>query len=135
MADLLLTLSVDENNPNVGDLYLENGTVRLTATLQETVAQLIRRSLLMFQGEWFLDPTQGVPWFQSILGVKAPLSLVNQILRQAVAQIPGIQSIDTFTLTPQPNRGMQLSFSLTLADGTLLTSSSFAPFVLPGSAS
>ena len=84
MSDLKLTLAVDANNENVGDLYLENGTVALTATLAETVAQLIRRSLLLFKGEWFLDPTQGIPWFQSILGIKTPLSVVSQTLRGAV---------------------------------------------------
>ncbi len=130
MTALKVALSVDSENPDVGDLYLENGTVHLTTTLIEEVAQRLFVSLKMFKGEWFLDPSQGVPYWQSILGIKQPLSVVTQIFRQAVAQQPGISRIDRFTATPQSNRGLLIEFQCVISDGTVLSSADFAPFIV-----
>jgi hypothetical protein len=128
--DLKIVMQSDSDNPDVGDIYLENGTVRLTNGLLEEVAQRLRISLLMFQGEWFLDPSQGMPWFQSILGVKSPLSTVQRLILSAISQQPGVDKVNSFAVTQLPNRGLSISFQLTLTNGKVLNSSDFAPFVV-----
>ena len=130
MADIKIALVADADNPDVGDLYLENGTVRLTETLAETVAQTVRVSLLLFKGEWFLDPTQGVPYWQSILGIKTPISIVNQIFRTAILAVTGVKSLDSFNLVTAADRSASLVFACTLTDGTVLRSSDYAPYVI-----
>ncbi len=131
MADIKLALVADANNPVIGDLYLNpNGTVQLTASLSEDVAQELWIRLRLFRGEWFLDPDQGIPYFESILGQKTPLSVIGQIFRSAILSVPGIASLDSFELTRNPQRAIGLSFSVTLSDGSVLRSSDFAPFVI-----
>lgn len=125
-------------NPIIGDLFLgADGDIKVVDNndLKHMVAQAIRTALLLFQGTWFLDLTQGVPWLQSILGQKIPVTFVAAILRTAVLKIPGIASLDSFNCVEVQPRGVQLVFSLTVTDGTKLTSSDFAPFVIGAAAS
>jgi hypothetical protein len=131
MASLQLALVVDSNNPVVGDLYLTADKRLLkTTTLSQEVAQSIYTTLRMFQGEWFLDTTLGTPWFQSILGVKTPIGIVQQILKNIIVTRPGVQSLNSFSLTPTGGRSYTLSFTASLVNGKVLASSDFAPFVV-----
>jgi hypothetical protein len=129
-TDIKIALSLDSENPIAGDLYLENGTVRLTNSLREDVAQYLRISMLFFQGEWFLDERQGVPYFQSILGKKTPLPIVRQIFRSIVQGAPGVSRINSFSLTTPSDRAIRIDFNVTLSDGTILKSSDFAPLIV-----
>jgi len=145
MSSLKLALQVDAANPIPGDLFIDGngqtqtnlsgqtlycGQVRLTQTLSEEVAQLLFTRFRFFKGEWFLDRTAGIPYYQSILGIKAPLSIVTQIFRQVVTTCPGVASLVRFSVTRQPNRGLLVSFAAKLADGAILTEADFIPFVL-----
>lgn len=131
MASLKIALQINSENPVVGDLFLENGTVRLTNGLSEEVAQELYIRFKFFQGEWFLDPSQGFPWFQSVLGVKTPIGIVNQLLRQVITTCPGVASISSFSLVNNTaTRSASVQFSVLLKDGTTLSSADFAPFVI-----
>jgi hypothetical protein len=131
MASLKLALAVDANNPNIGDIYLgADSNDRLTNSLSEEVAQLLYTRFRFFRGEWFLDSTIGVPYYQTILGQKVSIAIVTRILRQVVTTCPGVASLQAFNLVQQANRAVAVTFSCTLTDGTTLTSDSFAPFVL-----
>ncbi len=132
MASLKLALSVDSSNPNVGDIYLEYGTVRLTSNLLEEVSQLLFTRFRMFLGEWFLDPSAGVPWFQVIIGQKTPIGIVSQVLQNVIKTCPGVASLDKFNTGVISNRTIRPVFSCTLTDGTTLTEADFTAFVLPG---
>lgn len=133
MASLKLALATDATNPVAGDLYLgPDGQFALTQTLSEEVAQLLYTRFRFFQGEWFLDGSVGVPWYQSILGQKQSVSVVSQILRNVVATCPGVASVDSFSLATQPDRSAVVRFSCTLSDGTVLKSSDFTPFIVGG---
>lgn len=133
MASLKLALVTDSNNPVAGDLYLgPDGQFAITQTLSEEVAQLLYTRFRFFQGEWFLDATVGVPWYQAILGQKQSTSVVSQILRNVVATCHGVSSVDSFSLSMLPGRAASVVFSCTLADGTVLKSSDFAPFIVGG---
>ncbi len=131
MATPKLALQIDANNPVVGDLFLENGTVRITGTLGEEVAQAFWTRLKSFQGEWFLDKSLGFPWLQSVLGQKTPLPILQQMFRFLVVTTPGVAALAQFDLRRTPNRGLALSFRAVLQDGTVLTEANFAPFIVP----
>lgn len=133
MASLKIALQVDSANPNIGDLYLEHGSMRLTNTLSEEVAQQLFIRFRFFKGEWFLDPTQGVPWFQSILGIKTPIGIIQQIFRQVITTCPGVASLDVFNLKNLGSRQWQLIFTCTLTDATQLVSTDYGPFIIGAS--
>lgn len=130
MASLKIALAIDASNPVVGDLYLENGTVRLTNSLIEEVAQELYVRLRIFQGEWFLDATIGIPYWQTILGQKTPIGIIEQIFRRVITTCPGVASLDSFLLTKPSPRQAQIAFSATLINGAVLSSADFAPFVV-----
>lgn len=136
MATLRLTMAVDANNTNIGDIYLVNGTDRLTATLAEEVQQELYTRFRFFQGEWFLDTTAGVPYIQTattpvaILGNKIPYAIVAQIFRQVIVTCPGVRAILSFNLQQPVARQANLQFTCQLNDGQVLKSSDFAPFVI-----
>jgi hypothetical protein len=61
-----------------------------------TVAQAISTRLKLFQSEWFMDTTDGTPWFQSILG-KQFGSDPNSFIKQRILGTPGVTSILSYT--------------------------------------
>lgn len=57
---------------------------------QKRIAQQIKVHLLTFLGEWFLDTTFGVPYFESIL-IKSPRrAQVESIIRAKIKSVPGV---------------------------------------------
>jgi hypothetical protein len=75
-----------------GDLIIEDGDFVWVAGI-DSIEQDIRTALLMFRGEWFLDLTQGVPYHQSILGQKTPLTVIREIFRTQLLTIPGVLAV------------------------------------------
>jgi hypothetical protein len=132
MARVKLALAIDANNPVIGDIYLgTNRKPQVTSTLREEVAQLLYTRYRFFQGEWFLDRRLGVPYYQSILGMKVSNAIVTRILRAVAETCPGVASVDTFSVVPQVGRAAVCNFSLTLDDGSTLTSADFdEPFIV-----
>jgi len=131
MADVKITLVADANNPIVGDLYLENGSPRLTADLKEAVAQELYIRFRFFKGDWFLDPNSGAPYLQSILGKKTPLGILSQIFKRIITTCPGVKALTTFSIARTANRGLQVNFQAQLQNGQTLTSADFAAYVIP----
>jgi hypothetical protein len=134
VSSLKITMpsEVDAANPVEGDMYLgDNATARLTSTLKEEVAQLLYVMFRFFKGEWFLDPTQGTPWFQSILGKKIPILVAQQLLRQVCTRCPGVKQVVTFRLSlDRKTRRATVDFNVALTDGTNLTAAEYGPYVV-----
>lgn len=80
-----------------GDLVVKDGDLLLTADAHpggtNPVLQDIVQSLRTFLGEWYLDTSLGVPWFQSILVKGADLSLTDAILQRVVQNRPGVTQL------------------------------------------
>ena len=115
-VDLLLDL----NNELVidGDLQFSSGV--------DAVAQTIRLKLQAFMGEWFIDLTDGVPWYQSILGQKYDQNQLLGILRDPILRVSGVSSIvslssiwDPGTRTATISWKVMTKFSDTPVGGTL----------------
>lgn len=75
------------------------------------VAQAVRTALLLFQGEWFLDTTVGVPWLQKITGYgTAPT--YDLILRTAILAVQGVTGIVSYNSV---RNGRQLLVTVTVS--------------------
>lgn len=90
---LLSTLLLDQS---AWDLVLDtNGNVALAAppyALSQDVASAVRT----FQGEVYYDKTQGLPYFQKILGKLPPASILTQLMsNEAKARVPGVVTAQT----------------------------------------
>lgn len=129
-TDLALTLSPDVDNPVEGDLNLRNGQLYLVADLASQVQQGITIRARFFYGEWFLDTTQGMLWFEKVF-IKSPSrAVLTSMFRQLLLSVPGVASIRTLSFTPiAAIRNMRVDFEIILTDGVILPGA-FTPFTL-----
>lgn len=90
-----------------GDLFFVNGDLRLINGIYY-VRQKIKRRLQFFLGEWFLNLSIGVPYFQKIL-IKNPnkLDIINY-LKRTVLLTEGVKSMESFELYSIENQPRQL---------------------------
>ena len=100
MSDIKLDLAT-------GDWDLSSGGLSLTSdTRAETTAQRLYLRLTCFLGEWFLNLDYGTPYFESILGARADITVLDGLMRQEILKEPTVgrivdfgSSIDTSTGT------------------------------------
>lgn len=86
-----------ELDPNTGDLKLTGGDLTLVQDVA-AIRQEAETRMRFFLGEWFLDVTAGIPYFQNIL-VKSPnLGAIKSILTDEVLATVGVQSLLTMDL-------------------------------------
>lgn len=85
MSTLLLTAT--------NDVLIVNGRQSVIAGQDETI-QAVRLTLTAFQGEWFLDESSGLPYFQDILVKGVNEGDVEQIYRAAIQNIPGVAEVN-----------------------------------------
>ncbi|MCC8385329.1 hypothetical protein GPY51_22030 [Photorhabdus laumondii subsp. laumondii] len=65
------------------------------ATSKEATKQAIIRRLRLFLGEYFLNVTEGTPWFQSILG-KTSLDIAAASVKERIITAPGVLGLTKF---------------------------------------
>lgn len=83
------TLLLDVNS---WDLVLDNSGNIALASEPYALAQDVASTIKTFIGELWYDDTQGVPYFDKILGKYPPLGLIRTQLKQAALAVPGVVS-------------------------------------------
>jgi hypothetical protein len=116
------TLIVTQLGPD-GDLLRGFGqTLRTSAA----TAQKVRSRLLLIQGEWFLDPDAGVPWFANdnsvdppIMGTRgADLGYVERVLKRTILETHGVSKLLDFALELNRSaRALSVSATVETDDG------------------
>lgn len=63
------------------------------ASLGYALAQDAASQIKLFQGEYWYDTTQGIPYFQEILGIgqTPPINLMKSQFVAAALQVPGVE--------------------------------------------
>lgn len=95
----------------------------------EAAQQSLRCRLLVILGEWFLDTSAGVPWWQPedsdtqpIMGGPRNLQYAEATLKTAILGTDGVATLDTFSLTVNgKTRKLTVSCSGTTVDGSAFT--------------
>lgn len=83
-------------------------------TGKEETRQACISRLRLFLGEYFLDATDGTPWFQSILG-KASRDIAEANIKQRLLGTRGVIAINSFEMTSD-TRERKISVVATLTD-------------------
>ncbi len=115
--------------PNRRDLAYDHdtGTFRRGAnggryfsTGLEGIRQAINIKLLTFLGEWFLDLTKGVPFFELVL-VKAPnFPAIKAELSTQILAVSGVRSITSLVLTfNKSTRNLSITWGVDTTLGAL----------------
>jgi enolase len=96
-----------------------NGGCPVTQHTADIVAQRLRITLYTFLGEWFLDTTVGVPYFQQIFGKLRTKASVDLIFQQIITDDPDVIEILTFDSTlDRGARGYSMTFQVRVSDNT-----------------
>ena len=102
-----------------GDLAITNNAFALV-TGPEEIRQRVTQRIRTFLGEWFLDYTVGVPYFQDIF-VKAPdEDKVSAVLKNEILGTLGVLELLTFTLDLDDDRTLSVEFSVKVYNGDVL---------------
>lgn len=75
-----------------GDYTFGQGSANYLVNSSAMVAQNVQTRLLLMQGEWFLDITEGTPYATAILG-KGTKSLYDQAIKTRILGTFGVNSI------------------------------------------
>jgi hypothetical protein len=107
------------------DLTLDtNKNLKFTSTLTEFVSQKIENILLFFKGEWFLNYTLGISYFEKIFTKNPDINLINTIFIREVRTITEIIEIIKFeTEYDSSLRTFSITFEVKASDGTIIENS------------
>jgi hypothetical protein len=83
-------------------------------TGKEETRQACICRLRLFMGEYFLDATDGTPWFQSILG-KSSRDIAEANIKQRILSTKGVLAINTFDMDSD-TRKLTFTIRATLTD-------------------
>lgn len=119
-------LKTDTNN----DLAIEGNKFVLTEHNSDgEISQRIQQRLKFFYGEWFLDQTEGVPWFQAIFQKGTPPDIIEGILKDRIISTEGVETLNRFEpldYTPA-TRQLKVVFDVTTINGNNLTINEVLP--------
>lgn len=91
-----------------GDLLLttKNGAKTLTLSSDRSAgaAQKLTNRFLLFLGEWFLDTTIGLPYFQAIAVKNPDKRVLKQLFQQVILSVPAIKKILDLQVSISPRR-------------------------------
>lgn len=117
-----------------GDLLLttKNGGRTLTLVTDPTAAaaQKLTNRFLFFQGEWFLDTRQGLPYFQIASQKNPDLRGLQQLFSKIVLSVPPIVSIDYLTVNLNARRQAQVALSAKTNTGATIVGGQGNQFIV-----
>lgn len=97
-----------------GDYVLGQGTAFLVNS-SAAVAQAVQTRLALFLGEWFVDISDGTPWYSQILGKRNGRGY-DSAIRQRILQTQGVTSIVSYSSS---YNGNSRSLSVTATINTI----------------
>lgn len=113
--------------PAYGDLVLENGDIQL-AEGQAACAVAIVCAARTCLGEYFLDQSLGVPYWDELLGRKDPTSGFEIALQNVILAVPGVVALLAWSATRDTRqRRLNLSFAAQTTAGIINWSGDVTP--------
>ncbi len=102
-----------------GRFTRSGGRLQLT-TGQESIRQAVMIKLRFFLGEWWLDATKGVPYFQSIL-IKTPnIPAIKAEIANQIRTVRGVRSVTSLNANfNKQTRELAIDFSADTDFGTI----------------
>ena len=97
------------------DMVFGGGQAAFYANQVEGAAQAIRTRLALWQGEWFLEPTEGMDWAGKVLG-KYTTPVRDAAIKARVLKTPGVKRIVSYSSS---FNGNDRSFTVSVTVDTL----------------
>tara|TARA_R110002012_G_scaffold265589_2_gene449002 strand:+ start:256 stop:612 length:357 start_codon:yes stop_codon:yes gene_type:complete len=110
-----MDLKLGENN----DLIIENNELVMIDG-SDLVKQLLLQRLKSFRGEWFLDSSLGLPYFQDILKKETSINTVSNIFKDQILGTPGVLELEEFNLDfTESTRQLIVNFVVRTLEGSI----------------
>jgi len=93
------------------DYTFGQGSANFLVDSPATVAQSILTRLRLWEGEWFLDTTEGTPWLQKILGA-GHKAIYDLAITTRVLETRGVTGIENYESVLTPARRLQVSMNV-----------------------
>ncbi len=104
-------------NTASGDLVVKDGDLMIVDNA-ERVAQQILITLRFWLGEWFLNTTDGVPYFEYILVKNPNEAHIKQIFREKIMNVKGVSKVNSIDLNlDRINRRLSVEYEATTEYG------------------
>lgn len=117
MTGIDIAIDVQSEDITYRDIVITNGDLVLVSGT-DAIEQHILQRLSTFLGEWFLDNTIGVPYFQSILVKNPDQGRIDSILIDKIRQTPGVEKLLAYSSTPDfINRRVSITFKAKTTTG------------------
>lgn len=114
MSDILLNED--------GDIDITNGVISLIDTEQEYTKQRLAIKLRTYRGEWYLDTSEGIPYFQTIFRKSQdPKGTADTIFKTVINADEGVVSLDSFESSLSSSGVYTMTFTITATTGDIVT--------------
>lgn len=91
-----VALDLSPASLNFNDLLVQANDLVLVSGAAE-ILQHVLQNLRTFLGEWFLDNTVGIPYFQQILVKNPNLGDVDALIQKAINRTPGVTALSKYS--------------------------------------
>jgi hypothetical protein len=120
----MISYALDSDN----DLFLLNGDIAVIIAAPEA-GQDIKTKLQTFQGEYFINTTFGVPYYQTIFQKPANIGIFDTAIRSMILSSPEVAKITKYQSAINSfKREYTVTFTVTLLDGGTATfTNNFSP--------
>lgn len=116
-----MDIKLDES----GDVSLVAGESGVTSIGAEDLSQRLQIRLNTFQGEWFMDSTLGVDWWNRVMGKNRSKMAVDALIQEAILKEPDALQILEYSSTISTDRRFSCSFKVRTEDGAVSATQSF----------
>jgi len=102
-----------------GDILVTNNKLTFVTGSAEVV-QLLRQRLRTFLGEWFLDTTIGVPYFEEIFKKNPNPVSIDAAFKNVILNTPGLLELSEFELdVDAATRTLTVTLRAVVTDGII----------------
>lgn len=116
-----MDIKLDES----GDVSFVNGESGVTSIGAEDLSQRLQIRLNTFQGEWFMDSTLGVDWWNRVVGKNRSKMAVDALIQEAILKEPDALQILEYSSTISTDRRFSCSFKVRTEGGAVSATQSF----------
>lgn len=114
-----MTKLILKTDPSTKDVSIENNNLVLFDG-NESLPQKIREKLLLFRGEYFLNETVGLPYFQLIAGQKSTPFASRKFIIDIIKSVEGIIDVTDFKMQlNNSTRVLTVDFTVKTEDGNI----------------
>lgn len=116
-----MDIKLDED----GDISLVNGDAQTTSIGAEDLAQRLSIRLNTFQGEWFMDNTLGIDWWNRVMRKNRSKMAVDALIQDSILKEPDALQIVSYTSSISTDRKFSCSFRVRTEDGAISSAITF----------